>query len=43
VLPPRQVFEAVGDQMGMSEADFVQSLEQFLGSNVLVASGSGTG
>jgi hypothetical protein len=40
---PRQVFEAVGDQMGMSEADFVQSLEQFLGSNVLVASGSGTG
>jgi hypothetical protein len=40
---PRQVFEAVGEQMGMSEADFVESLEQFIGSNVLVASGSGTG
>ena len=34
---PRQVFEAVRDQMGASEADFMQSLEQFLGSDVLVA------
>ena len=34
---PRQVFEAMRDQLGVSQADFMQSLEQFLGSNVLVA------
>jgi hypothetical protein len=34
---PRQVFEAVRDQMDASESDFVQSLDQFLGSGMLVA------